>query len=156
MATKTNAGTRKTKKTKEQILKERRAERTDLGSMRDVMRTPEIEGFVVRWVNDEFKGGVNRIGRLKSLGWVLVDENTESDAPTNVTESNVSLGTGTELIAGTTAEGKPMRAVLMMIDRDIYEADQQLKEESIREIEDGIFELQKEEGMYGAVNVGRQ
>ena len=149
--------TSRTKKSKEAILAERRKTRGDLGSMRTVMHMPDIPGKVLRWVNDEMKSGINRVERLKSLGWVVYDGETPSvDTPTNVTEANISLGAGATLAAGTDAQGKPMQCILMMIDADIYNADQHLKEEAIQETEGTIFDLEKEVGMYGGINVGKQ
>jgi hypothetical protein len=151
-----DAGTRKeTKKTKAQILKERRKTRGDLGSDRDVMRTPEVPGMVMRWVNDELKSGRNRVQRLRSLGWEVYDGEFVQVAPPNdVSEANTSLGDGAMIAVGLTRENKPMHAILMMIPQDIYEADQEIKEEAIRAKEETIFEQGSEAGMYGGVRVG--
>jgi len=151
-----NAGTRKeTKKTKAQILKERRSIRGDLGSDRDVMITPEIQGMVVRWVNDEIKSGRSRVDRLKALGWVVYDgENVEVAPPNGVSDANVSLGDGAMIAVGVSKEGKSIKAILMMIPEDIYRMDQELKEEAIREKEAAILDQGNQNGMYGGVRIG--
>lgn len=159
MNTNTNNSGRKI--SKEKRLEERRKVRSDLGSMRDVMPYPKFEGsdkWRFRWVNNDVKAGVNRVQKLLALGWGVWDQPDKFDVgrALNVTESNTSVGEGVELPVGTTARGEALTAVLMYIDKDIYEADQQLKEEEIQEKEEGIFELQNESGMYGGVRVGRQ
>ncbi len=154
---KADAGTRsRTKKTKAQILKERRKIRGELGSERDVMFTPKLPGMVVRWVNDELKSGRNRVERLKAIGWEVYDgQNVEVAPPNGISDANISKGDGAMIAVGTTKEGKPMNAVLMFIPEEIYEADQAIKEEAIREKEEEM--LSQGEGqphMYGGVRIG--
>lgn len=143
------------KKTKAQILKERREIRGDLGSDRDVMMTPEVPGMVMRWVNDELKSGRNRVERLQALGWEVYNgESVQVAPPNDVSEANVSLGDGAMIAVGLDRENKPLHAILMMIPQEIYEADQQLKEEAIRAKEETIFEQGGEQGMYGGIRIG--
>ena len=151
----TKTQSKRARQTRETILAERRAKRTDLGSMRNVMQSPDVPGLMFRWVNDELRGGRNRIEALKSLGWEVYDQEVEVAPPNNVTESNISLGDGGTVAVGTTAEGKPLHAILMCIDADIYAVDQELKEEEILSREEGMLDQGKEEGMYGGINVGR-
>ena len=152
------ANTRNRKLTKEEALAERRKIRSDLGSMRDVMPYPSFEGsedYQFRWVNNDQKAGVNRVQRLKALGWEVWEDRQRFDVgqATNVTEGNVSVGGAVELPVGTSPTGQTLTAVLMYIDKAIYEADQELKEGAIREKEEGIFEQGNERGMYGGVRV---
>src|SRR5210317_753526 len=135
MTTKTSNSGRKI--TKEKRLEERRKIRSDLGSMRDVMPMPKFEGsdkWRFRWVNNDMKAGINRVQKLMALGWGVWDKPDLFDVgrALNVTESNTSVGSGVELPVGTTARGEALTAVLMYIDKDIYEADQEIKEEEIR------------------------
>lgn len=153
-----NAGTRKEKKkTKAQVLAERRLVRTNMGSIRDVMRLPEVPGFVFRWVNDELKMGVSRIQKLKDIGWLVWDKHPVDVAPpNNVREANISLGSGATVAVGTTAQGESLKAVLMYIDADIYAVDQSLKAEAIDEKEkEMLSQGQGDPGMYGGIRIGQ-
>lgn len=154
------AATSNKKLTREEILEERRKQRTDLGSMRTVMPYPSFEGsekFMWRWVNNDLRAGVNRVKKLESLGWAVFNEREKFDVTqgTNVTESNIDLGSGVTLAVGTNARGEPLTAVLMYIRKDLYDLDQDLKEEAIRETEKDLLNQGQKEGMYGGVNIGR-
>jgi hypothetical protein len=142
--------------TREELFAERRMERTDLGSMKMVMDVPEVPGLHFRWVNDEISAGRNRIERLKEIGyWVFDGSDVQIAPPNNVTESNISLGDGATVAVGTDAQGKPLHAILMCIDKKTYMVDQALKEEEILSREEGMLAQGDEEGMYGAVQIGR-
>lgn len=145
------------KMSKAQRLADRRKIRADLGADKDIMKAPDVPGFVLRWVNDELRGGTNRVNKLKSLGWeVYGGEEPEVSPPNEVAESNITLGDGAIMAVGTDRDGHPMNAVLMMIPEDIYQMDQDLKEEEIRSTEEGIFEQgDGQEGMYGGVRIGK-
>lgn len=124
------------------------------------MPYPKFEGsdkWQFRWVNNDMKAGINRVQKLMSLGWAVWDKPDLFDVgrALNVTESNTSVGSGVELPVGVTARGEALTAVLMYIDKEIYLDDQELKEEEIREKEEGIFDMEKEQGMYGGVRVGQ-
>lgn len=155
---KTNTQSRKM--TKKQLLEERRKKRTDLGSMRDVMPMPTFEGadkYHWRWVNNDAKAGVNRVQKLMGLGYEIWTDREKFDVGqgTNVTESNVGLGSAVELPVGTSPTGDTMTATLMYIDKVLYEMDQEIKEDAIREKETGMLdEGQDDAGMYGGIRVG--
>jgi len=158
-ATNTNAGTRKVKKkTKAQLLKERRKIRTSLGSMKRVMQIPEIPGKVVRIVNDTVKMGRSRVAQLQDIGWEVYDgETVEIAPPNNVTASNISLGKGVTTPVGTDEKGSAIMGILMCIDEDIYRAYQALKAEEIQATEVGIFAQGDDDpnsDLYGSVRIG--
>lgn len=135
--------------TREQMMAERRQQRTDIGNTRDRLRTPKIDGYVTRWVNDELRSGRNRVAVLQDLGWQICDIPGLKFADPSVIEGNKDLGTGYRVVAGQTEQGKPYHSILMMIPEDIYEMDQQLKEEAILEKEESIRRKADEPGMYG-------
>lgn len=144
------------RKSKAEILKERRKLRGDLGSMRNVMQVPEVPDHEFRWVNDELRSGKNRVAQLERLGWAVWDgEHVEVADPNNVTEGNLSLGDGGRVAVGTTERGESLQAVLMYIHSDIYHADQAIKEEAIAAKEAGVFSQGNETGMYGGVSIGK-
>ncbi len=146
----------KKRKTREQLKAERRKVRDDLGSSRDVMRSPEIPGLVFRWVNDELRGGRSRIETLKERGWYVYEgQAPEVEAPNTVVDANVSEGSGGTMIVGVDAKGAPMNAVLMCIDSEIYQIDQKLKSEKIKENEEELMGRSSEDGHYGNIRIGK-
>ena len=143
------------KQTRAQLVAERRKVRDDLGADRDLMRAPTVPGKVFRWVNVQLRGGVNRVESLKKKGWELYDgDHVEVAAPNGVTEANVSEGSGGTMVVGLGSDGKPLHAVLMYINEDIYQVDQELKHEAIREQERALMNAPDAEGMYGSVKIG--
>ena len=139
---------RSVRKSREEKLAERREQRRDIGTMRDVMLTPKIDGYVTRWVNDELRSGQNRIQKMQSIGWEIATDEGLHFADPSVIEANKSLGAGYRIVVGQ-PDGKPLYAVLMKIDEEIYEMDQQIKEEEIRDKERAIRDAPKKEGFYG-------
>lgn len=149
------SGNTRKRKTREEILKERRELRRDLGARGSVMALPEEEGKEFRWVNNQLISGVNRIQRMQELGWQIWHaENTEVDESTGAT--NIQSGTGGRLVVGLDEKHEPMEAVVMWIDKDIYDADQALKAERVDDLEDDIQKRPSQDGLYGNVRIGEQ
>ncbi len=141
------------RKSREELIAERRKVRNDLGSNRNVMITPKIPGLVTRWVNDEVVGGKSRVQQFLDKGWEVYDEPDVVVGEMSAVNPNVSLGSGGELLVGKTSDNKPLKAVLMCIDEQIYELDQQLKEEELKAKENSIMAESDQEGLYGNIKI---
>ncbi len=85
---------------------------------------PPRPGFVRRWVNDE-KG---KLDRRMNKGYTFVEEG-EVNAPFEATSHG--LGSQVRQRVGRGPDGQPMDAVLMEIEEDLYQEDQQKKEDAI-------------------------
>lgn len=86
----------------------------------DVTKTPELEGYVIRWMNDLG----NNIRLALSGGWELVgkDEVEFNDAG-SVMHRNESFGNAVALTAGANGDGSGMTAYLMKIKQEWYDED---------------------------------
>jgi hypothetical protein len=137
------------RKTREEILEERRKLRPELNAQADVMRVPDEPGLVFRWTNDQLKGGRSNIAVRQKMGWEIYEGEADvSDL--YVAERDVGSGAGHWIIVGKNKDtNQPEKAVLMAIRKEYYEADQQLKEEKIRETELGIKQQAEREFDYG-------
>jgi hypothetical protein len=112
---------------------------------RDLLTVPPKEGYVRRIVNDSENG--QRIERFKLAGWSIVeDPKTQVGAP-EVVNRNVSLGSGVSI-----AVGSGQRAVLMEIPKDLYDKDQDAKEQRLKLQERSMYEQNKKEGLVGRVS----
>ena len=141
------------RKTKKELIDERRQLRRDLGERGSLMNLPQEDGKVFRWVNNQEVSGINRINRLETIGWqVWQGENAEIDESTGL--KNIQLGTGGRLTVGSNEKFEPMEAVIMWIDKDTWDADQALKAEAIDEQEREIVSRPGSDGMYGNVQIG--
>lgn len=99
-----------------------------LPGQRLVVKTKK--GFILRWVRDDDKGGLDR--RLR-LGYYFVKENLNGEfIPTDDLGSRVKRRTGVR------EGGGPEFSFLMEMPEDIYREDQQTKEARIRVTEDEI------------------
>ena len=85
---------------------------------------PPRPGFVRRWGNDE-KG---KLDRRMNKGYTFVEEG-EVNAPFETTSHG--LGSQVRQRVGRGPDGQPMDAVLMEIEEDLYQEDQQKKEDAI-------------------------
>ena len=141
------------RKTKKELIDERRQLRRDLGERGSLMNLPEEAGKVFRWVNNQEVSGINRINRLESIGWqVWQGENAEVDEATGL--KNIQLGTGGRLVVGANEKFEPMEAVIMWIDKDLYDMDQALKAEQVDLSEQEIVDRPGSDGLYGNVQIG--
>ena len=153
-ATPERDSTNRVRKTKAELIAERRGVRNDLGSMRNVILTPDVEGLVFRWVNDEMRSGRNRIELFKERGWHVYEGRGVQVADHNVKDSNTSLGSSSRITVGTTETKEALSAVLMCISKELYDIDQQLKQEEIDEAEQGLRDSANAGGHYGAIRIG--
>jgi len=140
-------------------LEERRGIRTDLGEGRTVMYTPPDDAeWHYHWANDEATSGQSRVAQMQRIGYNIVLQHELPAGFQEIAESktgsdNVSVSGGLELHAGETAQGQPMKSVLMRIPQHLHQLDKQLREEKVRELESEITGRTEEEGMYGAIKL---
>jgi hypothetical protein len=140
------------KKTKAQLVAERRKIRDDLGSHASVLGFPEGHPELqFRWVNDVVtKFGTSRVADLQAKGWQV----WTGEGPTE--GDNKSLGSGGDREVGLDGKGNPIRALLMYIPKEVYEIDQYLKEEALREKEKAITGETEQPGHYGNISIGQK
>jgi hypothetical protein len=143
----------KKRKTKAEILQERRRVRQDLGSDRNVMYTPEDDNdWHYRWFNDVDQGGANTIAKARRNGWAdMPDDWRIPDAIAG--EDAISTGGGVELPVGNDKAGNPIKARLLRLPMEYHLADMALKEEGIKAKENDILGLTESEGYYGEVKL---
>ena len=113
-----------------------RKERFGLGSARPKLSVdPELipEGKVARWLND--KG--MRLAEAQSAGYVFVDDPAVKIGD-DVENGRDTLSTKVCRVVGTKEDGTPLKAYLMVIDKDDYEENQRVKQEGIDEIDNVI------------------
>jgi hypothetical protein len=111
--------------------KDKRAERTPLGSFRTKLNVADKDpAYEYRWVNDT----PGRIEQAQAGGYEHV-----TDATTGETgETNTDVGSRTSSIVGRTEDGKGLRAYLMRIPKDFYDADQAEKQKVNDQIDEAI------------------
>lgn len=100
---------------------------------------------VGRWVNDVD----NRIAMALNGDYEFVTSTKDSHVGDDYRDGNSDIGSKISKVVGSTKSGEPMRAYLMMIDREWYEEDQAKKQEKV----DGIDRAIKTPG-FGAGQKG--
>lgn len=110
-----------------------RVSRVPLGAPRLKLDFPQVTDKVRRVLNDvdsrlddALNGGYNFVDRVENL------------STSDVIPGNTDTGSRTSKIVGVKDDGSPLRAYLMEIDRETYEADQAAKADRIKEVEDTI------------------
>lgn len=125
-----------------------RKERIPLGTVRQKLSAPSVDGKVRRWINDD--GG--RIPMAEQGGYEFVTDDGLKIGETNLGSGNQDLGSRVSRIVGTKANGEPLRAYLMEIDKDSYDEDQAAKAAKIKETDDqirhGNIERKPDDGRY--------
>lgn len=87
----------------------------------------KFEGFVPRWFNDQD----DRIQRALGAGYEFVDrEDVKQVGDKDVSNGNTDMNSKVSRVVGRTAENQPIRAFLMKIRKEWYEADKAKKEET--------------------------
>lgn len=109
-----------------------RKERVPLGVARSKLTVPPREGYVRRWVNDDGKG---RLQFAKEGDYAFVED---PDLRVGEDEGQSRQDSRVSRIVGRTAEGKPMRAYLMEIPRELYQQDQHSKQSELDEVDRAI------------------
>lgn len=111
---------------------EGRKSRVPLGVARSKMAVPELQGFQMRWINDD----EGRIQQAQMGGYEFV---MSSEVPTfgdpDIDNTNRDLGARVSRVVDR-ATGK--KAYLMKIKREFYEEDQREKLRIVNETDDAI------------------
>jgi len=128
-----------------------RKERVPLGAARRKLTARnaafEDRGKVGRWVNDRD----SRLQDALAAGYqhVITDEGVTVG---DVGDGNTSTDSRISRVVGTDRSGRPLRAYLMEIDRELYEEDQTSKQAEIDEvdavIQRGQLDRQANDGRY--------
>lgn len=108
-------------------VKAARRERVPFGGTRMKLSFPDKPGKVRRWVNDV--GG--RCQLAENGGYDFVTDEGMKIGDTAVGSGNQDMGSRVSRIVGTNADGSPMRAFLMEIDKDTYDGDQNEKQKPL-------------------------
>lgn len=114
------------------VAAEARKARVPLGVPRAKLTTPQRAGYNRRWVNDDGKG---RLQAAMEGGYThVVDPNLKvgEDGGGSATDTRVSR------IVGRAEGGKPLRAFLMEIPSELYQADQASKQAALDEVDRAI------------------
>ena len=88
---------------------------------------------VARWVNDK----PGRIGQALEGGYELV-RNPEKETAGEDPLTTSAVGDSVSAVVGQEESGQPLRAYLMVIDRDLYEEDQEFKQRQLDELDESI------------------
>jgi hypothetical protein len=111
-----------------------RVSRVPLGAPRLKLTVPDDSPDTVRrWLNDQ----ESRLEDAEAGGYRFVERISNVGTP-DVIPGNTDTGSRTSKIVGVKDDGSPLRAYLMEIDRETYEADQAAKADRIKEVEDTI------------------
>jgi len=117
-----------------------RQERLALHEQRDTMTANQREGYVRRWVNEE------NIEKRKAVGWEVVEDEVQVGEDK---DGNSSIGTGAQKQAGIDKRtGNPYYAILMEIQQELYDIDQEIKQENNNEVMNSINKDDNSQGRY--------
>lgn len=133
------------RKTRQEVLAEKRKLRTKVQDLRNSMAIDgELigEGYVARWVNDE----PGRIDNYLLRGWEFVQENGVDDVGEGSESSNNGIATAISQHAGTSKANRSMNAYLMRIEKELYDEGESAKQVEVDKIDDA---LQRQTGTFG-------
>jgi len=134
-----------------------KSERVPVDGMRDLMTVfgKDVNNFHYRWVEDSDEAG-SRIWKFKRGGWDLVSVDVEDGEISVGAEAVYKSKEQGTLVRLHTGEGR--FSYLMKIKNEWYNEDQQAKEDSIKETEQGIFGSTESQGdanngQYGSIKI---
>lgn len=110
-----------------------RDERIPLGISRLKLKVPEIAGYRLRWINDE--PGRIHAARQGGYDFVLNDEVDGKFGDTDIDNVNADLGSR---VSRSVSKSTGLKAYLMKIPIEYYEADQRAKQKQIDEVDQAI------------------
>lgn len=150
MANETKAGTETAEKAAEKMVagaKPGRKERVPLGILRQKLKADQREGYSRRWINDK----PGRLDDAVAAGYEFVKD---PDNGLKIGEGNdVSqiggVGSVVSRIVGQHEDGRPMKAYLMEVDKDLWDEDQAAKMQALDEKEASIQRGQDDQGRPG-------
>lgn len=131
----------------EKVEKKGRKERVPLGILRTKLRADQREGFSRRWIND--KPGRLDDAVAAGYGFVADPEDDLKVGDGSDVAQVAGVGTVISRTVGVHEDGRPMRAYLMEIEKDLYDEDQAEKQRLLDEKESAIRQGQDERGKPG-------
>ena len=139
-----------------EVPKKRRSatkDRVPLGTHRQKLNVDNYdipEDKVVRWINDH----PGRVDSALGGGYTFVQDPKQEVKVGDDPLRHRGMDSAVTAIVGTTDGGEPIRAYLMMLDKDLYEEDKAAKEAEMDKtdasIRRGVGPGASEEGMYSA------
>lgn len=95
----------------------------------------KFDGFVTRWFNDQD----DRIQRALAAGYEFVDrDDVKQVGDKDVANGNTDMNSKVSRVVGRTAESQQIRAFLMKIRKEWYDADKAKKEETNRLVDEAV------------------
>lgn len=95
----------------------------------------KFDGYVTRWFNQQD----DRIDRALAAGYEFVDrDDVKQVGDKDIANGNTDMNSKVSRVVGRTAENQPIRAFLMKIRKDWYDADQAKKEETNRLVDEAV------------------
>jgi hypothetical protein len=95
----------------------------------------KFEGYNTRWFNDQD----DRIQRALAAGYEFVErDSVKQVGDKDVANGNTDMNSHVSRVVGRTAENQPIRAFLMKIRKEWYEADKAKKEETNRLVDEAV------------------
>lgn len=125
------------KKEEQEKIRKKRRKGTALGVHHLKLSVPDgliPSDKIGRWINDVD----NRIEMALNSDYEFVTNKDNAHIGNGIRNENTDIGSKISKIVGSGKNGEPIRAYLMMIDRDWYEEDQAKKEEKNNMIEQAI------------------
>jgi len=110
-----------------------REERVPLGIARQKLKVHEIKGYKLRWINDT-PGRLNE-ARRGGYEFVQADEIDGKFGDTDIDQTNRDLGSR---VCRAVSQTTGLKAYLMKIPLEYYEADQRAKQKEIDEVDQAI------------------
>ena len=110
-----------------------REERVPLGIARQKLKVPEIQGYRLRWINDT-PGRLNE-ARQGGYEFVMNDEIGGKFGDTDIDQTNRDLGSK---VCRAVSQTTGLKAYLMKIPNEYYEADQRAKQKEIDVVDQAI------------------
>lgn len=109
-----------------------RSKRVPLGTPHRKLTADIPDGKVGRWVND--RGG--RLMQAQRGGYEFVTDDINIGEGSE--NANTDLGSKISQVVGTKEDGTPQTSYLMVIDKDMYDADQAEKQNQVDGIDESI------------------
>ena len=122
--------------TRDEQTKKVRPKRIPVSGNRDILTASNIpSNCVARWVNDD----ENRVMKFLQGGWEFLNDQGVTVGE-KVVDASKAVGTVIHRLVGVTKQNTPLYAYLMVIDKELYDEDQQAKMDSIKQTEDEIYQ----------------
>lgn len=95
----------------------------------------QFEGYVTRWFNDQD----DRIQRAIAAGYEFVPrDDVKQVGDKDVANGNTDMNSMVSRVVGRTVDNQPIRAFLMKLRKEWYEADKAKKEETNKLVDEAI------------------